>query len=60
MVGAGLVNDLYPTPIAAVGDVIAVTMNYRLGALGFLSTSELSTFPDERAGVIHSRRKKFR
>ncbi|XP_022085472.1 acetylcholinesterase-like isoform X2 [Acanthaster planci] len=32
--------DLYPTAIASVGDVIAVTLNYRLGALGFLSTND--------------------
>ena len=32
--------DLLPTPTAVIGDVIVVTMNYRLGALGFLSTGK--------------------
>ncbi|XP_022085471.1 cholinesterase 1-like isoform X1 [Acanthaster planci] len=40
IVGAGVMMDLYPTAIASVGDVIAVTLNYRLGALGFLSTND--------------------
>ncbi|XP_038061917.1 cholinesterase 1-like [Patiria miniata] len=41
MMGAGiLIEDLYPTPLASVGDVIVVTMNYRLGPFGFLSTND--------------------
>ena len=40
MYGAGSVDTLFPTPIAVVGDVIVVTLNYRLGALGFMSTGE--------------------
>ncbi|XP_022085552.1 acetylcholinesterase-like [Acanthaster planci] len=40
IVGAGVMTDMYPLAIAAVGDVIVVTLNYRLGALGFLSTND--------------------
>ncbi|XP_071795074.1 acetylcholinesterase-like [Asterias amurensis] len=40
MYGAGSVDTLFPTPIAVVGDVIVVTLNYRLGALGFMSTGD--------------------
>ncbi|XP_071794194.1 acetylcholinesterase-like [Asterias amurensis] len=38
--GAGAIEGLLPTPIAAIGDVITVSVNYRLGALGFLSTGD--------------------
>ncbi|XP_033634396.1 cholinesterase 2-like [Asterias rubens] len=38
--GQGTFMDLLPTPTAVIGDVIVVTMNYRLGALGFLSTDD--------------------
>ncbi|XP_038061912.1 cholinesterase 1-like [Patiria miniata] len=40
MIGAGIMAEMYPTPIASVGDVIVVTMNYRLGPFGFLSTND--------------------
>ncbi|XP_022085510.1 acetylcholinesterase-like [Acanthaster planci] len=40
IVGAGVMGDVYPIATAAVGDVIVVTLNYRLGALGFLSTND--------------------
>ncbi|XP_022100009.1 cholinesterase 1-like [Acanthaster planci] len=41
MAGAGTMEELlWPTPTAAIGDVIVVGLNYRLGALGFLSTGD--------------------
>lgn len=36
--GTGLNYPADPVPLAAVGDVIVVTMNYRLGVFGFLTT----------------------
>lgn len=39
--GAGSFYD--PTPLVAVGDVIVVTLNYRLGALGFLAHPALQS-----------------
>ena len=42
--GAATEENFLPTPLAAVGDVIVVGMNYRLGALGFLSTSKLANW----------------
>ncbi|XP_072175903.1 acetylcholinesterase-like [Diadema setosum] len=36
--GAGFVPELSPTFLAAYGEVIVVTINYRLGPLGFLTT----------------------
>ncbi|XP_033634706.1 acetylcholinesterase-like [Asterias rubens] len=40
-VGAGVMGEpFYPTATACVGDVIVVTINYRLGALGFLSSAD--------------------
>ncbi|XP_072043128.1 acetylcholinesterase-like [Amphiura filiformis] len=39
-VGAGLVEAVHPSPLVAIGDVIVVTVNYRLGAFGFLSTED--------------------
>ena len=44
VIGAGVMGDVYPTALPAVGDVILVTINYRLGALGFISTSKLALF----------------
>ncbi|XP_071794450.1 acetylcholinesterase-like [Asterias amurensis] len=38
--GQGTAEELSPVPAAVIGDVIVVTMNYRLGALGFLSTDD--------------------
>ncbi|XP_038071700.1 cholinesterase 1-like [Patiria miniata] len=40
LVGAGSIDGFYATPTAAIGDVIAVALNYRIGALGFLSTGD--------------------
>nr|XP_054750494.1 acetylcholinesterase-like isoform X2 [Lytechinus pictus] len=39
MYGAGTVPMLSPLPLVALGDVIVVTINYRLGALGYLTTA---------------------
>ncbi|XP_022099951.1 acetylcholinesterase-like isoform X2 [Acanthaster planci] len=39
-IGAGTMLEIYSTPIAALGDVIVVAPNYRLGVLGFLSTGD--------------------
>ncbi|XP_072043148.1 acetylcholinesterase-like [Amphiura filiformis] len=39
-IGAGLVEAIHPSPLVAIGDVIVVTVNYRLGAFGFLSTED--------------------
>ena len=38
MVGAGGIEEWDLYPMAAIGEVIIVTINYRLGILGFLST----------------------
>ncbi|XP_041458997.1 acetylcholinesterase-like isoform X3 [Lytechinus variegatus] len=40
MYGAGTVPMLSPLPLVALGDVIVVTINYRLGALGYLTTGD--------------------
>ena len=37
-------SDLDGTPLAAVGNVVVVTINYRLGALGFLDTGIFMLF----------------
>ncbi len=36
--GASILKDVHPSPLVAIGDVIVVDINYRLGALGFLTT----------------------
>lgn len=36
--GTASTYDFYGVPLVAVGDVIIVTINYRLGVFGFLST----------------------
>ncbi len=36
--GAGSYKNGETYPLASLGDVILVSINYRLGALGFLST----------------------
>ena len=40
ILGAGTMEEIMPSPLVAVGGVIVVAFNYRIGALGFLSTSE--------------------
>ena len=39
------------TPLAAFGDVIVVTINYRLGPFGFLSTGKLDSFLTNKIGL---------
>ncbi|XP_030828776.1 cholinesterase 1-like [Strongylocentrotus purpuratus] len=38
--GTASTYDFYGVPLVAVGDVIIVTINYRLGVFGFLSTDD--------------------
>ncbi|XP_071794240.1 acetylcholinesterase-like [Asterias amurensis] len=40
ILGAGTMEELMPSPLVAVGGVIVVAFNYRIGALGFLSTND--------------------
>ena len=40
--GAGSIPKQLPIPLAALGDVIVVTFNYRLGPLGFMTTGKNS------------------
>ncbi|GMA26109.1 carboxylic ester hydrolase [Luteimicrobium album] len=44
--GSGMLADFNGARLAVEGDVVVVTLNYRLGALGFLDLSSLAT-PDE-------------
>jgi carboxylesterase type B len=41
VIGSGL--SYYPSPLVAAGDVIVVTINYRLNAFGFLSTGDAAS-----------------
>ncbi|XP_072027674.1 acetylcholinesterase-like [Amphiura filiformis] len=40
MIGAGTMEDFDFYPMSALGEVIIVSFNYRLGTLGFLSTAD--------------------
>lgn len=42
-IGTGSVPGQLPAPLAAFNDVIVVTINYRLGPLGFLATGRTSS-----------------
>ncbi|XP_033099563.1 acetylcholinesterase-like [Anneissia japonica] len=42
--GGGSEPEYDPTPLVAVGDVIIVTVNYRLGIYGFLTTGNITNF----------------
>lgn len=50
--GAGSNPTYDGTALAARGDVVVVTVNYRLGVLGFLHTAELGGPPDSGAAGI--------
>ena len=43
-VGSGSLPDLRSQPLVAIGDVILVTLNYRLNVIGFLTTGEILKF----------------
>jgi para-nitrobenzyl esterase len=48
---AGSANDMDGTALAREGDIIVITINYRLGALGFLNSEALAKqSSDNRAG----------
>ena len=36
--GSAIESTYHGTPLVALGDVVVITVNYRLGALGFLTT----------------------
>ena len=42
-IGTGSIPGQLPAPLAAFNDVIVVTINYRLGPLGFLATGRTSS-----------------
>ena len=46
--GSGALGSYYGNPLVAVGDVIVVTLNYRLNLFGFLTTGKC--FPQQSRG----------